>query len=218
MCCRLTVFVILRLWAEESSRGSFADAQDDMERMSRIGRKPVEIPEGVKVLVEGRSVVVEGPKGKLTREIRPEIKISLKDGKALVEKVKDTKAAKAFHGLERQLLANMVEGVSKGYEKDLELVGLGYRVKKESDRKLIFSLGFSHPVEFTVPEGIIAEVSDNTKVGIKGIDKALVGQVAAEIRAFRPPEPYKGKGIRYKDEAVRRKPGKAGKVGAAGAG
>ena len=181
--------------------------------MSRIGRKPVEIPEGVKVLIEGRDVIVEGPKGKLSRKIRPEIKISLKDGKALVEKIKDTKAAKAFHGLERQLLANMIEGVSKGYEKDLELVGLGYRVKKEGDRKLIFSLGFSHPVEFKVPEGITVEVSDNTKVNIKGIDKALVGEIAAQIRALRPPEPYKGKGIRYRDEVVRRKPGKAGKVG-----
>lgn len=180
--------------------------------MSRIGRKPIEIPEGVTVTVDGSKVVVKGPKGELHKDIRPEVEIKVEGSEiTFTEKIK-TKKSNAFWGLTRALVANMIEGVTEGYEKKLEMVGVGYRAKKDSDTKITISIGFSHPVEFEAPEGIELDVVDQTQIIVNGIDKQLVGQVAAKIRKIRKPEPYKGKGIKYEGEIVRRKPGKAGKV------
>lgn len=184
--------------------------------MSRIGRLPVKIPEGVAVKVESGTVIVAGPKGELSAPIRPEVEVKIEDDQLVVGRKTKTRQAVALHGLTRSLIANMVRGVTDGWSKTLELHGTGYRANLEGD-KLVFSLGFSHPVEYQKPEGIEFQVEDNDKVIISGPDRQKVGQVAAEIRALRKPEPYKGKGIRYQGEQVRRKPGKAGKVGAGGA-
>lgn len=179
--------------------------------MSRIGKKPIEIPEGVEINIEGSNVVVKGPKGQLGVSIRPEIEVVKKEG-LLEFNVKDQiKEAGAYWGLTRALVQNMVEGVTEGFEKKLELVGVGYRAT-QTPEGVSLTLGFSHPVVFNKPEGIEIEVVDNKNITIKGIDKQLVGQTAAKIRALRKPEPYKGKGIRYQDEVIRLKPGKAGKV------
>lgn len=180
-------------------------------KMSRIGKQPVIIKEGVEVTVVNDLVTVKGSKGELTQKIRPEIKVTIKDGSVIVAVEKETKESSAFWGLTRALISNMIVGVTEGYEKKLELIGVGYRVTSKGSG-ISLTLGFSHPVEFEAPKGIEIKVDDNKNIIIKGIDKQLVGLTAAKIRAFRKPEPYKGKGIRYAGEVVRRKPGKAGKV------
>jgi len=188
--------------------------------MSRIGKKLIDIKEGVNVKVEGRKVEVRGPQGSLMEKIPAGLKVEIRDQQVLIKNQRPKeKKFKALHGLIRSLIANMVKGVSEGFTKTLKLVGTGYRVSLEGD-KLVFSLGFSHPIEIIAPEGIRFEVQGNDTVIVCGIDKSLVGQIAARIRNFRPPEPYKGKGIRYQDEQVRKKAGKAkaGGVGTAGTG
>lgn len=174
--------------------------------MSRIGKKPVEIPTDVEMHIEGQRVVVKGPKGELSREVLPEIKIEMKNGKILLSPRLQTKNAKMFWGLERALLQNMISGVSKGFEKKLELKGLGYRVRVEGEN-LTLELGFSHPVEVAAPKDIHFSVQQNI-ITVSGIDKAKVGQVAAKIRKIKPPDAYKGKGIRYLGEEIKLKPGK----------
>jgi large subunit ribosomal protein L6 len=177
--------------------------------MSRIGKMPVAIPDGVKVDVAGRVVTVEGPKGKLEQEIRPEVTVTVDGDNAVVERKDDSKPAKSFHGLYRRLLSNMVIGVSQGFSKALVINGVGYRVEQDG-KSLIFNLGYSNPIEYPLDEKLTATIEGNNKITINGVDKALVGQVCAEIRSLRPPEPYKGKGVRYENEYVRRKIGKAG--------
>lgn len=178
--------------------------------MSRIGRLPVEIPAGVEVKIDGNTVTVKGPKGELTREFSAEISIKQENGAVIVTRPNDEKKVKALHGLTRALIQNMVVGVTQGYSKKLEFVGVGYRAAK-SGKTLTLSLGYSHPVVMEDPEGITTEVPDQTHVIVKGIDKELVGQHAANIRIKRAPEPYHGKGIKYENENIRRKVGKTGK-------
>ncbi|AEH46205.1 50S ribosomal protein L6 [Parageobacillus thermoglucosidasius] len=178
--------------------------------MSRVGKKPIEIPSGVTVTVNGDTVTVKGPKGELTRTFHPDMTIKVEDNVITVTRPSDEKHHRALHGTTRSLLANMVEGVSKGYEKALELVGVGYRAAKQG-KKLVLNVGFSHPVEIEPEEGLDIEVPSQTKIIVKGADKQRVGELAANIRAVRPPEPYKGKGIRYEGEVVRLKEGKTGK-------
>ncbi len=177
--------------------------------MSRIGRKPITRPDNVKVTINDNIITVEGPKGILNQRIPQDILIEINDNELLVTRPSDAKNHRALHGLTRALVANMVEGVSKGYEKKLELVGVGYRAQMQGS-KLVINIGFSHPVEVDPPQGIEFEVPAPTKITIKGIDKQLVGNTAAHIRAIRKPEPYKGKGIKYEGEFIRRKAGKAG--------
>ncbi len=179
--------------------------------MSRIGRNPILIPQGVTVTVDNSVVKVKGPKGELFVDLRPEITAKVEDSTLTVTPKIETKDTSAFWGLTRALIANMVKGVSEGFEKKLELVGVGYRAKASSGG-VSLTLGFSHPVEFLAPQGIVFEVPDTQNISIKGADKQLVGQTAAKIRALRKPEPYKGKGIKYFGEKVRRKAGKSGKV------
>lgn len=181
--------------------------------MSRIGKMPVEIPAGVEVKLEaGNFMTVKGPKGTLLRKLVDDMNIAIKDGQITVTRPSDLKRHKALHGLTRTLIFNMVVGVTQGYTKTLEIVGVGYRAAKEG-KKLTLSLGYSHPVVMTDPEGITSELEgvNKNRIVITGIDKEKVGQYAAEIRSKRGPEPYKGKGIRYVDEKIRRKAGKAGK-------
>lgn len=179
--------------------------------MSRIGKTPIEIPAGVTVEVNGNTVSVKGPKGELKIEFRPEIGVKVEEGKIITYVVSETKETNAYWGLTRSLIANMVKGVTKEFEKELELVGVGYRVKP-SGNGISLTVGFSHPVEFIPEKGITLEVDGNTKIIVKGVDKQLVGLTAAKIRKIRKPEPYKGKGIKYVTEVVRRKAGKAGKA------
>lgn len=184
--------------------------------MSRIGKQPVIIPEDVKVKIDGHQIIVKGPKGVLNYTFRPEMKVSLEEGKVLVKPKTVNRLTKALFGTTRNLIANMVEGVTKGFSKTLKIVGTGYRASLNDSaegKKLVLSLGFSHPVEIEAPAGIQFELEGNDLVKISGLDKALVGQMAAKIRAVYPPEPYKGKGIRYQEETPRRKAGKAGKAG-----
>lgn len=179
--------------------------------MSRIGIKPIEIAEGVEVIIgEENIITVKGPKGELTNKFVEDLKITKEDNSILVERPTNNKRHRSLHGLTRTLIANMVEGVTKGYEKKLELVGVGYRAQKQGT-KLVMSLGFSHPVEMEDPEGILTETPNQTEITVKGIDKQLVGNYAAKIRAWRKPEPYKGKGVKYVGEVIRRKEGKTGK-------
>jgi large subunit ribosomal protein L6 len=181
--------------------------------MSRVGLAPITIPSGVDVSISGQSVTVKGPKGELKRSFPEEIAVENADGELRVSRNKESRDARALHGLFRSLIANMVEGVVNGYEKKLEIHGVGYRAAKQgSDIEL--SVGFSHTVRKTAPSGIEFEVPTPTSITVRGIDKELVGQVAAEIRAVKKPEPYKAKGIRYEGEYVRRKGGKAAKAGA----
>ncbi len=184
--------------------------------MSRIGKLPIQIPAGVKATIEGSQVTIEGPKGRLTREFHPDMAIRTEGEALLVERPDDDKNHRALHGLTRSLLYNMVEGVSKGYERVLEIQGVGYRAALNG-KNLSLSVGFSHGVEVPARDGISFEVGQdaarNTLVMIRGIDKELVGSTAAQIRALRKPEPYKGKGIRYRGEVVKLKPGKSGKAG-----
>ena len=177
--------------------------------MSRIGRKPVPVPGGVTVTIDGSTVKVKGPKGELVQTFRPEMKIEQQDGTLTVVRPTDSKEHRAVHGLTRALLANMIEGVTNGFRKTLEIIGVGYRAEKKGNA-LVLTVGYSHQVNYPEPPGIKLSTTSPTVVVIEGIDKAMVGQVAAELRAVRPPEPYKGKGIRYQGEQVRRKAGKAG--------
>jgi len=177
--------------------------------MSRIGKMPVKIPKGVEVKIEGNVVHVKGPKGSLTREFHKDMVIEKEDDAIIVKRPSDSKQYKSLHGLTRTLISNMVNGVVNGYEKRLSLEGVGYRAAKQG-KKLALTVGYSHPVEIEPPEGIEFDVPAPNKIIVKGIDKELVGQIAANVRAVRPPEPYKGKGIRYEDEVVRRKEGKTG--------
>ncbi|WP_085875613.1 50S ribosomal protein L6 [Peptoniphilus vaginalis] len=178
--------------------------------MSRIGKKPIEIPKGVEVKVDGQTVIVKGPKGELKQSFDKDLKIELNDGVLTVERPNDIKRIKALHGLTRTLIYNMIIGVTEGYTKSLEIVGTGYRAAKKG-KVLSLNLGFSHPLDIEDPEGIEVEVPSPNSIIIKGNDKQQVGAYAAYIRRFREPEPYKGKGIRYTDEHVRRKVGKTGK-------
>lgn len=183
--------------------------------MSRVGREPIIIPEGVTVEIKGNVVKVSGPKGSLSLEMRPEIKAEVKEGKILVARQSEEQMSRALHGLTRTLIDNLIIGVTQGYEKTLKIEGIGYRAAMEGET-LVLSVGFSHPVKINPPLGIKFETGDNNLIKISGIDKCLVGQWTARVRATRPPEPYKGKGIRYLDEKIKRKAGKAGKAGAAG--
>lgn len=177
--------------------------------MSRIGKKPITLPAGVEITVNDNVVTVKGPKGTLSQAIPQGIMVSRQDDQLVVERPEETKQFRAYHGLSRALLANMVEGVSNGFERKLELVGVGYRAQMQGN-KLVINIGFSHPVEVEPPAGIEFEVPAATKITVRGIDKQLVGNTAANIRDIRRPEPYKGKGIKYENEVVRRKAGKAG--------
>jgi large subunit ribosomal protein L6 len=180
--------------------------------MSRIGKLPIPLPSGVEVTLDDRLVTVKGPKGTLTHTVVQPITVAKNDDGALaVTRPNDERESRARHGLTRTLIANMVQGVTQGYEKKLEIVGVGYRVLSKGPTQLEFQLGYSHPIIFDAPEGITFAVESPTKLGVSGIDKQLVGEVAANIRKLRKPEPYKGKGVRYAGEVVRRKVGKAGK-------
>lgn len=178
--------------------------------MSRIGKNPIDIPSGVEVKLNGNVVEVKGPKGSLQTEFDPVIDIAIEDNQVIVTRPNDNKDIRALHGLYRTLIANNIEGVVNGYEKKLEIIGTGYRAQKQG-KKLNLNLGHSHPIELEDPEGIEVEVPSNTEITVRGIDKQKVGAYAAKIRSFRSPEPYKGKGIRYVGEHVRRKVGKTGK-------
>ncbi|RDI38994.1 50S ribosomal protein L6 [Falsibacillus pallidus] len=178
--------------------------------MSRVGKKPIEIPSGVTVTLDGSTVTVKGPKGELSRTFNPEITISIEENVVNISRPSDAKDHRALHGTTRALIANMVEGVSQGFERKLELIGVGYRAQKQGT-KLVLNVGYSHPVEIEPEAGIEIEVPSNTKITVKGTNKERVGALAANIRDVRPPEPYKGKGIRYEGEMVRRKEGKTGK-------
>jgi len=179
--------------------------------MSRIGKLPISVPSGVDVAVEDRLVTVKGPKGTLSHQVAAPITVDRNDGQIQVSRPDDERQSKSLHGLTRTLIANMVTGVTEGYEKKLEIVGVGYRVLSKGPNQLEFQLGYSHPITFDAPEGITFTVESATKFGVQGIDKQLVGEVAAKIRKLRKPEPYKGKGVRYAGEQIRRKVGKAGK-------
>lgn len=179
--------------------------------MSRIGNAPIEIPAAVTINLTGQKVSVNGPKGQLELQVRSEIKLKLEGNVLTLSRAKQDRLSRSLHGLYRSLLFGMVKGVTEGWTKNLEMVGVGYRAGGGGD-KISLSVGYSHPVEMIAPEGISFTVTDNTKIQVSGIDKTLVGQVAANLRSVRPPEVYKGKGIRYLGELVRRKPGKAGKA------
>jgi len=180
--------------------------------MSRIGRMPIEIPAGVNVKQDGSVLSVKGPKGTLEKEFHKDMVIKIEDGKILVERPSDLKEHKALHGLTRTLINNMIIGVTQGFEKALEINGVGYRAQKQG-KKLVMNLGYSHPVEMEEPAGITIEVPNPNSIIVKGIDKQAVGEFAAKIRGKRLPEPYKGKGIKYVDEVIRRKEGKTGGKG-----
>ncbi len=177
--------------------------------MSRIGKKSIEIPSGVKAAVEASLVVIEGPKGKLTKDFPSEVKVDIDDNMILVKRVADNKRGRSFHGLVRTLIDNMVIGVSSGFTKGLEIKGVGYRAELVDDKILRLFVGYSKPVEYAIPEGISIKIDKQVNMVVSGIDKEYVGRVAAQIRGIKKPEPYKGKGIRYVGEKVRRKVGKS---------
>ena len=179
--------------------------------MSRIGKAPIALPSGVEVSVSGNTVTVKGPKGALTRELVGGITVRTEDGNVLVERPNDERMSRSLHGLSRALVNNMVVGVTQGFAKELDIVGVGYRAELKGPSALRLNLGFSHPVDVAAPEGVTFEVPVQTRIIVKGIDKEAVGQVAANIRSIRKPEPYKGKGVRYLNERILRKAGKAGK-------
>ena len=180
--------------------------------MSRIGRLPITVPSGVDVTIDGRTVTVKGPKGTLSRALHPDMTVSREDGTLVVTRPTEQKTHKQLHGLTRTLVNNMVVGVTDGYRKGLEITGVGYRAALNG-RKLQLNLGYSHQIEIDPPEGISFELENPTRLSVVGIDKELVGQIAAKVRSTRKPEPYKGKGVRYAGEYIRRKAGKAGKIG-----
>ncbi|OIO80062.1 MAG: 50S ribosomal protein L6 [Candidatus Omnitrophica bacterium CG12_big_fil_rev_8_21_14_0_65_43_15] len=175
--------------------------------MSRIGKKPVQIPDKVKVAIEARTVKVEGPKGKLSLNVHPRVTVTIEDNRVIVKRKSDLKLDKSLHGLTRSLINNMIIGVTDGYRKDLEIIGVGFKAAVQG-KQLVLNLGFSHPINYAIPEGITIQVPKPLNISVSGFDKRLVGQTAAEIRDFHRPEPYKGKGIRYAGEYVRRKVGK----------
>lgn len=177
--------------------------------MSRIGKQPIELPKGAKVKIEGNTFVAEGPKGKVVEKLFPECPVEIEDGTVTIGRNGDSGAIRAKHGLSRALLANAVLGVTEGFKKELEVVGVGYRGEVKG-RQLELALGYSHPVIFDIPQGIDVEIDKSNKITVTGADRQQVGQVAAELRALRPPDPYKAKGIRYAGEHIRRKVGKAG--------
>jgi large subunit ribosomal protein L6 len=177
--------------------------------MSRVGKVPIPVPNGVEVSITGDHIVTKGPKGELSRDLPPHVSVVAGEGTLIVERESDDRTARAMHGLARSLVNNMVVGVHEGFAKTLEIVGVGYRVESKKDY-LVFSLGYSHPIYFEVPGAIDAKIETPTRLNVSGADKQLVGAVAAKIRSFRPPEPYKGKGIKYSDETIRRKEGKSG--------
>ena len=177
--------------------------------MSRIGKKPIALPKSVNASIEGQRIKIKGPRGELERVVHPAMSLAVNDGEIVVSRPSDENEHKALHGLTRALLANMVEGVTSGFQKTLEIVGVGYKAENRP-YGLQLALGFSHPVEYRAPKGIKLTAPQPTTVVIEGADKEMVGQVAAEIRSLRPPEPYKGKGIKYQGEHIRRKAGKAG--------
>lgn len=185
--------------------------------MSRIGKQPIEIPEGVEVSIDGTTLRAKGPRGELEQTLPAEMILRHEDGRLVVERPSDSRRHRSLHGLTRSLAANMIQGVAEGYRKTLEIVGIGYRAQKRG-KGIVLNLGFSHPIEYQAPEGITLDCPDPTTIVVEGPDKQLVGQVAAEIRGFRPPEPYKGKGVRYQGEQVRRKAGKAAVTGGMGPG
>jgi len=180
--------------------------------MSRIGRLPIAVPSTVDVTIDGRQLTVKGPKGTLSRTLHPDMTVSREDGTLVVTRPTEQKTHKQLHGLTRTLVNNMVVGVTDGYRKGLEITGVGYRATLNG-KKLTLNLGYSHPIEIDPPEGISFEVENPTRLAVVGIDKELVGQIAAQVRSTRKPEPYKGKGVRYAGEKIRRKAGKAGKIG-----
>ena len=180
--------------------------------MSRIGKLPIPVPSGVDVAIEGQTVTVKGPKGTLSRALHPDMTVSREDGTLVVTRPTEQKTHKQLHGLTRTLVNNMVVGVTDGYRKGLEITGVGYRAAL-SGKKLQLNLGYSHQIEIDPPEGISFEIENPTRLAVVGIDKELVGQIAAKVRSTRKPEPYKGKGVRYSGEYIRRKAGKAGKIG-----
>lgn len=184
--------------------------------MSRIGKLPVKIPSGVTVRVDDHAISVKGGRGELSRTLHPDMRLTVKDDAVVVERPSESKQHRALHGLTRTLIYNMIEGVSKGFEKQLELVGVGYRASRQGEA-LVLNVGYSHPVRYQVPPGITVEVPEPTRVIVRGANKEEVGQVTAEIRKVRPPEPYKGKGILNRGERIRRKAGKTGKTAGAGA-
>lgn len=177
--------------------------------MSRIGKLPVTLPAGVTLDVAGQQVSVKGPKGRLARTLPEGVRVVVQGNRALVERVSEDRTARSMHGLARSLVRNLVEGVTSGYTRVLEINGVGYRVEQRK-RYLVFSLGYSHPIYFELPEGVEARVESPTRLSVSGIDRQLIGATAAKIRSFRRPEPYKGKGIKYLDEVIRRKEGKSG--------
>lgn len=177
--------------------------------MSRVGKAPIPIPGGVSVAIDGTTVRVKGPKGELSQTISPRISVMEKDNEVVLERDGEDKQAKSYHGLYRQLINNMVVGVSAGFSRNLVINGVGYRAELK-DKVLTLNLGYSNPIDFAIPEGISVELDGPTKLRVSGIDRELVGKVASEIRGLRPPEPYKGKGVRYENEYVRRKVGKSG--------
>jgi large subunit ribosomal protein L6 len=180
--------------------------------MSRIGRLPITVPSGVTVTLDGPSITVRGPRGELRRDLHPDMLVAQEDGRLVVTRPDEEKFHRELHGLTRTLVANMVEGVTTGFRKGIEITGVGYRAAKVGD-KLQLNLGYSHPIEIEPPTGITFELENPNRLAVVGIDKELVGQVAAKVRATRKPEPYKGKGVRYVGEQIRRKAGKAGKIG-----
>ena len=180
--------------------------------MSRIGRLPIPVPAGVEVVIDGPAITVTGPRGTLSRQLAPTMRVVREDDTLKVERPNDDKGSRELHGLTRTLVNNMVVGVTTGYRKGLEITGVGYRAQKVGE-KLQLNLGYSHPIEIDPPEGISFEVENPTRLAVLGIDKEMVGHVAARVRSQRKPEPYKGKGVRYAGEVVRRKAGKAGKIG-----
>ncbi len=184
--------------------------------MSRIGKLPIQIPKGVDVTIDGRTLTVKGPKGELTRTLHGAVEVARDDGSLVVKRKDDSQTSRAIHGLSRTLLANMVIGVTQGYTKDLEISGTGYRAQLVG-KKLTLALGYSHPIEIDPPAGISFVTETPQKIRVSGIDKEVVGEVAAKIRGKRVPDPYKAKGVKYAGEVIRRKAGKAGKVGAKGA-
>jgi large subunit ribosomal protein L6 len=177
--------------------------------MSRIGRKPIAIPKGVEVGIQGQQVEVKGPKGRLELRVHELCSVRIADGSVVVARGAEHRSARALHGLTRALVANMVHGVTEGFERKLEIQGIGYRVQM-AGRNLTFALGYSHPIVYALPEGVTAEVEKQTGITLRGVDKYLVGQTAAQLRALRPPDSYKGKGVRYAGEVVRKKVGKTG--------